>query len=288
MIIKKKFELIYKSSGDVLNVPNISKSTLKAFKIPLEDSKHLVGVVKAFGRSRNYSTNKIIDDNLSKCIIVNMPDYPICGFVTKGNYSVINTSIFSYSNVTDIPPGDMYVMFLYVSSLRKYFEKKPFKNADELVANMIFSIFMKLFGKKSGLIGAYRDLIPKLQYLIRLYVQCSMLGMKNDELLRKKLGGVFFIDYRSLNLDYDFSSILGFLKAVRNNDIIPISENRFSTSIINVSNISNLPMFEDIGRFFATILCSNIKGNSLFPFFWAKCNQTLFKNLSSIALLKAK
>ena len=95
-------------------------------------------------------------------------------------------------------------------------------------------------------------------------------------------------DPQDLKLDYDFTSIKGFLNAINDNDIIPISDFKFSTNIINVAGMASLPMFEDISRFFATLLASTIPGNSNFSYYWSKVNPGLYNKLNNIGLASLK
>ena len=48
--------------------------------------------------------------------------------------------------------------------------------------------------------------------------------------------------------------------------------------MINAGGVASLPMFEDLSRFFATLLASSIP-NSQFSYIWAKINTNLFGKL---------
>lgn len=284
MLIKNKFELIYKTGGDVLNVVPLSRGTLKAYEIDKNDFRHLQILAETFGRLKGHPANKVVSDNSKNLIVVDMPSYPLPAFITKTGLPVVNLSVLPAKLLTDYSASDIFSLFLYALSLQTFVIKKPFKSGTEAsVSGMIFSVFMKLFGKKSGLIGSYKHLIPKLQFLIYLYVSVSMMGISDNENTRKKIASTVFIDKEEMKLDYDFSSTKDFLKAINDNEIIPISQIKFSTAIISTGGISSLPMFEDLSRFFATILASTIP-NSQFSYFWAKVNQNLFNKLVEIGL----
>jgi len=284
MLIKNKFELIYRTDGNVLNVVPLSRGTLKAYEVDKNDFRHLQILAETFGRLKGHPANRIVTDGSRNLIVVNMPSYPLPAFTTKNGLAVVNLSVLSAKLLTDYSASDIYSLFLYALSLNNFVKRKPFKPGTESnVSGMIFSVFMKLFGKKSGLIGSYKYLIPKLQFLIYLYVSVSMMGISDNENTRKRIASTVFIDKNELKLDYNFESTKDFLKSINDNEIIPISQIKFSTSIISIGGVSSLPMFEDISRFFAAILASTVP-NSQFSYFWAKVNQNLFNVLVEIGL----
>lgn len=284
MVVKDKFELIYRAGGDIYNIVPLASSTLKAYEIAKEDFKHLLVLVKSFSRIKRHPASKLIEDKADTLTVVDLPTYPLPGFITKKGLGVVNLSVLPVKSLTDYSPSDIFSLFLYVLSLRSFINKKPFKAGTESnVSGMIFSIFMKLFGKRAGLIGSFKHLIPKLQFLIYLYVEVSMMGTAQNDKLYKRIGSIMYIDPGELKLDYDFRSTIEFLKSINDNNIIPISENKFSSMIISTGGIASLPMFEDISRFYSTVLASGIP-NSQFSYFWAKVNTNLFGKLTEYGL----
>lgn len=284
MLIKDKFELIYRTDGNVLNVVPLSRGTLKAYEVDKNDFRHLQILAETFGRLKGHPASRIVTENSKDLVVVNMPSYPLPAFVTKNGLAVVNISVLPAKLLTDYSASDIFSLFLYALSLNMFISKKPFKSGTEAnISGMIFSVFMKLFGKKAGLIGSYKYLIPKLQFLIYLYVSVSMMGIPDNESTRKRIAATVFIDKEEMKLDYDFGSTKEFLKSINDNEIIPISQIKFSTSIISIGGVASLPMFEDISRFFSTILASTVP-NSQFSYFWAKVNQNLFNKLVEIGL----
>ena len=284
MLIKNKFELIYRTDGNVLNVVPLSRGTLKAYEIDKNDFRHLQILAETFGRLKGHPANRIVTDGSRNLIVVNIPSYPLPAFITKNGLPVVNLSVLPAKLLTDYSASDIFSLFLYTLSLNNFVKREPFKPGTESnVSGMIFSVFMKLFGKKAGLIGSYKYLIPKLQFLIYLYVSVSMMGIPDNENTRKRIASTVFIDKNELKLNYDFGSTKDFLKSINDNEIIPISQIKFSTAIISTGGVSSLPMFEDISRFFATILASTVP-NSQFSYFWAKVNQNLFNILVETGL----
>lgn len=284
MVVKDNFELIYKTAGKVQNVVSLSRGTLKAYEIDKIDFDHILMLAKSFSRVKQHPASNFVNDEAYKLVIIKMDSYPLPAFVTKTGLGVVNLSVLPARSLTDYTPSDIYSMFLYAISLRTYITKKPFRSGIEAnVAGMIFSIFMKMFGKKSGLIGSYKYLIPKLQFLIYLYVSVSMMGISHNSSLEKRIGAITYTDPSDLKLNYDFSKTSDFLKSINENEIIPLSENKFSSVMINVGGVASLPMFEDLSRFFATLLACGIP-NSQFSYIWAKINTNLYGKLVEIGL----
>jgi len=290
MKIKKEFELIYHKGTDrVYNIVPLSKNTLKAYTIDKIDENYLIGLINTYIRMKPNKMGEIVRDNAKKCIVVNMPEYPLPGFLTKNNLPVINLHTLPVTVISDYSPVDIFSLYLYSLSLMIFVKNKSFKDGSEInVGNMLFSIFMKMFGKKSGLIGAFRDLIPTLQFLIMLYVTISMMGKPQNKNLIDKIASKYYRSTDNIKLDYDFSSIIDLLKSINENKIIAISEYKFSSTVISMGKMQMLPIFEDISRFYATVLASNITGNTQFNYFIAKTHAPLFKKLTDYAISELK
>ncbi len=291
MKIKEQFELIYGKRGQVYNVFPIKASTLTAFHIHKDDAQYLRNLVLMHIRSKQETAHEFVKENINSCRIVYIKDYSLPAFVSKDGIGHINLSVLPSDNPSDITPADMYALFLYTTSLTKFITKQAVPlGIEEQVAEFIFAIFIKIFRKRAGLAGA-RELVPKLAFLIHLYVHVGMFGYEDSERDRRRIASSLFTTIDDLNLDYDFSSISDFLKAINGNNIISISNNKFSTEIINRGNIASLPMFEDVSRFFAMLLASTVPGSRIFTNAWAKARPDLYKTLvnkSQLFLSRAK
>ena len=280
MKIKEKFELIYGSGGDVYNTLSLSIGTLSAYKLNNNDIDHLRGLVKVYSRVKPHPSTNFVMNNIENVFPVDMEIYPLPGFVTVKNVPVINVNSIASPVITDYSASDIFAMFLYSLALQSYIGKKKLPDTlEEHVSAYIYSIFMKLFGKKSGLIGAYRSLQPKLRFLIGLYVHIGMFGNPMNQKAIGKLSASLYFDPKDVNINFDFSSTVEFIRSLKANNIIQISENKFSTTIINMGGVTSLPMFEDVSRLFATAVASTISGNSIFPSIWSKVNNKLFNKL---------
>jgi len=285
MIVKKQFELITTKAGAVHNIVPIPKSTLAAFKVDKDDYNHLMGQISIFTKYRPHITSNIVNKYLNKCQIVRMEDYPLPGFVSELGEPVINLSAMSTTTGVDYNQFDIYSMAIYAISLYLYTSKKNIRSDNIIiVSSMIFSIFMRLYGKKSGLIGSYSYLIPKLRFLIELYVSCSMFGSEPSEKLKQKIANSLYLKYTDLKLDFDFTSVSGFLTSINENSVISLSQHTFSSLMINRGGVVSLPIFEDISRFFATIMATSVYGTSVFAIPFSKFNKSLYPKLLSVGM----
>ena len=129
---------------------------------------------------------------------------------------------------------------------------------------------MKFYGKKSGLVGSHSDLMPKLRYLITLYVHCGMLGNPDNARIRRRIASSMYSTFDDMLLDFDFTTIDGMLTAINKNRIISISLNTFSNQVVRYGGIQSLPMFEDITRFYTTLLAGTVSGSKIFSSYWSK------------------
>ena len=282
---KQKFELIYGRSGDLYNIVPLRSATLSAFAVPHHDLEHIKRLCLVYGTSRGHGLFKVVEKYIDKVKVINLVDYPLGGFVNVEGIPYVNISSIPVSLISDFSPADVYSLYLYTISLYLFTTKEPFgESIEEHIAAYYFAIFMKVFGKKSGLLGSYMDMIPKLRFIIFMYVHCGVMGGTDSPAVRKKIAlQVNLYDIQSMNLDFDFSSSKDFLKCINENRIIPLSENVFSSKIINIGGVSSLPMFEDANRFFSTILASTVSGNIVFTTFWSKIRTDLFQKLIYIS-----
>lgn len=285
MLVKDKFELVYTNSGEVINILPFSKSTLVGLEVEKTYYDFLSNLVMVFSKTKNFTTlTEIIQNNLKSVKIINLPSYPLPGFITKDGIPVINLSVLPKGTLIDYTASDIFVLFVYAISLKIFMITKPFNIGTEInIINMYFSIFMKLFGKKAGLIGSYKNLIPTLRFLIEIYVKVSLMGYKQNKVLFDQISNSLFINYSNIKLDYDFTKISEFIKSINDNGIIPISINKFSNVTANTIGLYSLPIFEDVSRFYSTMLVSKIP-NTIFSYYPIKVNSVLSAKIIDICL----
>jgi hypothetical protein len=284
MIVKEKFELVYGKMGEIYNVMPMSESSLSAFLLDTSDNYHIMNLAKIYAKSKNHVSSEIVLSKLESVKCVRMPQYPLPGFVSKQMVPYINVATIPTPSASDFSSPDIYSMYLYSIALASFIKNESFQSAiEEHVTNYIFACFMKFYAKRSGLLGSYQDMIPRLRFLIHLYITCSMMGNFDNEATRKKIASKYFIPLTAMKLDgYDFTKIKDLLKAINHNNIVPLSDNIFSTQVVNIGGAASLPIFEDVSRFFATMLAVSVKGNTQFNSYWVKVRPDLYHKIEII------
>lgn len=286
-IIKKKFELIYGKTGEIYNVLPVKKSTMKGYELSKEDYIHMTMLASAF--SRTHKGVDIVSQNIKKVGVVRLDEYPLPGFLTSDGEAFINVSVLPGAYISDYSSADIYAMFLYAICLKAYITKQPFeKDIENHISEFYIQTFMNLFGKKYGLTGSYKNLIPILQGIVAIYVKTGLMGEQLTDDVLNKISNRFYIDVKDIDIPDDINTTFGFLKSLKTNNVIPLSENKFSTTIINISGVSSLPMFEDTSRLFATVVASAVPGNSVFSKYWRKKQTKIYEKLMNIGTIAAQ
>lgn len=264
------------SSGHNFNVFPGSSGTLGAYMVDEMTKNYLTTIAKAYEKNRPSEITEIVAKRYNEIEFVDIPDYILPGFILKDFTPVVNLGVLNVRDITEYNPNDIFSMMVYSVSMSIYMGNNVFSlGIEDIIGAFYMAVFMKMHGKKSGLMSSYKELIPSLRFLISLYVRAGILQERVDEPYMKKLSSSYLIDHKQLKTDYDFTKIESFLESVRDNRIISISKNKFSNSIVNVGNVVSLPMFEDISRFFATILAGKISGNRLFSTYWYKFSKEI-------------
>jgi len=278
--VKQKFELVYGKAGNITNIMPFNASTINSFMIPADEAIYVQNLAMMHGRSKSLVGSDIILKHAEECKPVYIDDYPLAGFINKDGNAYANVQIINATNTSDYTPADVYSMYLYALSL-KYFIKADAKleNTEADVAAFIFAIFMKFYGKKSGLVGSHSDLMPKLRYLITLYVHCGMLNNPDNKITRRRISSRMYSTFDDMDLNFDFTTIGGMLKAMNKNRIVSISLNTFSNQVVRFGGVQSLPMFEDITRFYTTILAGTVSGSKIFSSYWSKVMPKLHDRL---------
>jgi len=278
MRVKKDLELM----DDILNIYDLSENSLKPYMYDSKDIDYMHTLLGAYERGKTIPAglSRLVNGNLDKFIVVNYEDYPLTGTAMPNGTPIVNLAPLQASYITDLQSADLYSCFAYSAVFGNYIKNKPFKSTlVDQVALWMFNSFMGIYGKKSGLIGSYNNLTPKLRFIILLYTYDGLFGIKTSKKTIKKASGITHVDPKEMKLNYDFSDPVQFLKCIRDNGIISISENKFATDIIRVGKIYSIPMFEDLSRLFSTLLASVVKGNNVFPQYWAKKSKSIFEKM---------
>jgi hypothetical protein len=279
MRIKEELTLLGKHSLN-FNIYTLSKTSIEPYLVDKNDLTYFYALINTYEREKQSQFEKIIRKDLERCVVVKMPEYMLPGASTALGTPIVNLSVLNATYLSDYRPQDIYACFLYSIVFANYIKNKPFNDKlAEQIALFIFNVFMARYGKSQGLIGSYSTLIPKLRLLITLYVYDCMFAKKIDNLLINKFCNTYNVKRESIKLDYDFSIPAEFIKSIRENKIMAMSENTFVTDVIKVSGMASIPMYEDVSRLFSTILSSTIPGNSLFINYWAKKAKSVYEKM---------
>jgi hypothetical protein len=288
MRIKNELTLLGRN-GLNFNIYTLSRNSLEPYIVDNNDVKYLHALIQTYEREKKTQFTSLMNSWFDRCVVVKIPEYSLPGTSTINGTPIVNLSILNATYLSDYRPPDVYACFLYSILFANYIKNKPFnKTLAEQVSLFIFNVFMARYGKQQGLIGSYASLIPKLRLLIVLYVYDCMFGIKADHTLITKMCNTYGISKDSLKLDYDFSDPVSFITSIRENRIMNMSENTFTTDIIKVSGVASIPMYEDISRLFSTILTTSISGNSIFINYWAKKAKSVYEKMMYYGLINLK
>jgi len=278
MNIKNSFEF-FDNNPDIYNIGRNS-NYYSDYLFKKEEVFYINNLKKMFlTKLQNSGFKTLMEKYEDKIIFGKYNKNPLPAFLTLDGKIFINTKILK-GGLESYKPVDITAMILYGSVLKKIIDngklKEP-KMYEDYISNMFYTVFMKFYRKKYGLMK--EDLQGTLAYILSLYVSSSLMGRKLDDNLRKEKrmmvigSGKSFVE--NFNEDFDFTSIKETLACMRKNGIITISENKFSSDVIIKAGPLILPSFEDVPRFLANISAAEIRGNSIFTIFWKIMNPNL-------------
>jgi hypothetical protein len=275
IIVKEKFSLL----KDTPNILHLSSSSINSL-LPedySEINKKLAATLKLAESRINHFTkdrvfkivnNTTIRDRFFR--ILNYDDYPLpLSYNKTTDQIVINLSYFKVPDITYIDPKDVYALCVYgICFYNLVTNKKTIKeDYANIICNFFLSMFVRVFGKEFGLLGAYSKEIGKLKFLISCYILSSFFGVKSN--LYKKAHSWSSYDYRpdeeKLNT-FDFSDILSFIDSLSKMDVFPgINRSRFSSKFLTFLGLNFIPALEDLSRFMSIITISSFVGVSIVP-----------------------
>jgi hypothetical protein len=226
---------------------------------------------------------------IEKFNLVELSDYVLPITYNKYNKSIlINLKYFGAEEISQVDPKTLFACIIYGEILHKLLSKKVEvkNNYAGIFINYYLSMFIRLFGKQFGLLGTYTSEIPKLKFLIAVYILESFFGITGDSNYRKA-ATVGQIDYRPLKskLDkYDFYDIGDFVKSLSDLKVmVGINKYRFSEKILKFFTINFIPALEDCSRFVSSIGASNVSGSKLIPGFIYSYNENEYNKIVDLS-----
>lgn len=284
-INKEKLSLVYGHGAvGIYNTIPVSNRSLEDKKIDKEDIDYIYSLIKIYNRSKGHIVGDLIISKMNTVYPIYLDKYPLPALATKAGTPIVNLKALPNPNINDFSSADIFALYTYAIAFSRFTQKNISQDLIDPISRFFYAVFVRFFGKKSGLVGDHRDLLPKLHFLIKLYVSVSMFGLKQDDRLYRNISAKLVFNYEGTNLNFDFSDTIDFLKSIKANNIIPISENKFSSNIITRVGIASLPMFEDLPRLLATIIASSVAGNKIFSSNWLKVSKPLYLQLLNVAI----
>jgi hypothetical protein len=256
------------------NIFDFPQGTVDAFALSDEEVQKIAATLKLFsGKAKDHFANKAIlrqvENGFKNYDFAQIKKYPLpASFNTRTKKITVNMAVWGRKDILNIPPQDLYAVVVY-GFVSAYYTVKPIQEKDiGLISDFMASIFIRMFAKKYGLVGSYSDEIPKLRFLISVYVMRSFMDMPISRAyvkashLAKTTKSAF-----QINLDdYDFYDGRDFIKSLSDSGVLHgMTTYEFASRIIRAFGPSSLPMFEDGMRFMATIAGSSILGTTMFP-----------------------
>ena len=283
-MVKKKLELL----GNIPNVLSFPENTIEAFKINEEEKEFFVSTVTMFSRKAKShmtfsSVRKYIGNGFSNIDLVRMSKYPLPTVYNDNTKKILlNVSALGRRTISSVEPRDLYSLVVnghvYTHLLFSSFSSS---NAT-LVSEFMSAIFLKTFSRRYGLSGSFFELIPELRFLVSIYVLISFFGMDPKLAYRKAiLTSKYELDKTKINLEtYDFTSIKELVKVLNESGTLPgLNTYTFISTMIRSFQVINLPLFEDLARFCASVYTSTINGNSITTPRLQSYNQEIYKQL---------
>lgn len=291
MIIKDEFELLKGTKN------TISTSSDRVDKLIENDNSYqrLRAILKLNENRikhefKSQIFSKLKDDKFaSKFKIVEIDRYQLPITFNQNDKSIImNIKYFDAKEISQLDPRTLYSCILYGTIFSKLVSKgdRVSPNYAAIFINYLLAMFIRLFGKQYGLLGSYSTEIPKLKFLISVYVLESFFGLKGSENYRRA-SSISQFSYKEIEdkLDkYDFSDISDFISALSDMKVlIGINKYRFTEKILKFLTINFIPALEDCSRFVASISASSVSGNKLVPSFIYRYNEDEHAKIVSLS-----
>lgn len=293
MIVKDKFELIKGQE----NITNISIPKLKQLNIKLGPRLMFVNLDQLKSRINHFTKDRVFNfisniENRKQLLVINDPSYILKVTYNKTKHQLINLNPFNIDTILPDKPGtqNLYALLVYSITFSDLVSKK-FKVPTsylEPISNYIVSIFLRLFGKQYGLLGSYSAQIPKLKFLVNLYILTTFFGIRGIKAYTQATSTSGYNYQKDIDKlkRYKFDNINDLILALSDFDIMPnLNKHIFTSKLLRMFGIEFLPAMEDLSRFIAILTTSDIKGSNIVPTYLSKYNERDFNKVLEISKL---
>gem|GEM_PF-2240269 len=297
MQINDKFVLI----KDVDNILYLNKSEIEKRKVKNGNVivKNTILMLEHSINHFSYNYISKILKNINLFCVVYLPSYPLnYSFNKKTNQLLINLFPFGVETVSPTKPNPLNIYACLAGSLilknavtKRINVKSSFASP---IINFLTSMFLRLFGRRYGLIGRYSHQIIKMKFLIGVYIYISFFGLSFNTAKRLSLSFAPF-DYnedKDIIQRYNFKKFDDLLDCLSEIQVMPgMNKYLFLRSIYKYfPNVNIFPMFEDLARFVSIFLASNIPGSNMITKRISEYNEEEYNIILEISkiILKAK
>lgn len=280
-----KDKLLLLANAD--NIFDFNQRTIDAQKLDPASVQNIINTMKLFvpKAKAHFAHNLItrqLDNGLHRFDFVPIKHPLPSAFNIREKKIIINTSIWRKKDVLNVDPRDIYTSLVY-GFVGAYYTVKSIDSKDtEVVMDYMANIWIKIFGKKYGLIGSYTKYIPMLRFLVNVHTLVSFFNIPQG-IAYKTASNLAKFNMSELEInpdDYDFYNTKDFIRTLSDSGVLfGISLHEFAATIIKFLGTVTLPMFEDGMRFMATIAGSSVNSNTIFPPSIPKYNMQLFDRL---------
>ena len=278
----------YKKSFDLLrgttNLIDLTKKDLDFYSIPENSTKNLFAFLKINEKRILHIAKEPIfklfkEENLDMFKIVEFENYllPITLNI-KTEQIILNLKPFHVSEFSRINIQTLYAMILYGVSFHRFiYGISPIKPLyASAIINYYLSVMIRLFGKDYGLLGIYSSEIPKLKFLLGVYIYQSFFHEKAEKsyILSSSLSLVNYKEIKKELDTLDFSDIRALIISLSRFKVMPgLDQYKFTSKFLKLFGVNFLPSLEDLNRFCSSIFASTVKSSNLIPNFISKYNE---------------
>jgi hypothetical protein len=294
MIIKDKFTIL----KDVPNILHLNNKEIKEFSVEKGPRNLFVVIELNKDTIKHFAKDSVLSlvsnlEKRKKIIVVNIPNYSLhISYNKPSDQMVFNLTPYDVDNIytNNIDFKNIYAQLVYgltfYNLVTEKFNVKQSYFAP--ISNFLLSMFVSIFGKEYGLLGAYTANITKLNFLINCYVLSAFFGITGKKLYKNSSVASGF-NYKEIeeSLDnYDFSNIEIFIKSLSDFRVFPgMNKYSFTGKMVRMTGVNFLPALEDLSRFISIMTCIDIKGSSIISTYISKYDSSSFNRIIEISKL---
>ena len=295
MIIVKDVFTLLKGTPNLLSVSN---NVISAYEVSENARREAFALLKLNEKSiKHFAKDKIYDlmgnvKDRQKVQLVKFEEYILPVTLNKPTKDmIINLKAFDVSSVAGLGAKNLFASLVYGYSLGSLVSNKIKigETYAEVITNFLLSVFIRVFGREYGLLGAYAQSIAELKFLIACYILDSFFGVRSHKKLFSKAISFAPFDYQEIYpklIKYDFSDISQLIKALSELRIMPgLTQYSFTSKVLRFLSLNFLPALEDLSRFISVIITSSVKGSSLVPAFISSYNKSEYNKILELGKL---